>query len=302
MYKNIFKVTFTLFLLAVVPVTTLAATVFIKTNSPYFHAEDKILVPVRLNTEGVAINSIEGLMSVYSPDTTVHVTQIDLSGSDFLLWPEKPSVSFSNGNSSISFTGGVPQGINKSDALLFTIALSAEKPGNVFINPASFVAFANDGKGTPVRVNTSEFVITAEPARTTPIDELKEQQKKDSEPPAPFSVDMGQDPSVFEGRKFISYFTSDAGSGIDHYEVQEGSLEPVRSSSPYILRHQAAEETIIVTAFDKAGNSRSAQWSPTTERDTFLAKSLLLLLSLIICLICCIMVWQWRQKSKRIKH
>jgi hypothetical protein len=55
---------------------------------------------------------------------------------------------------------GVPGGLNKSNALLFTIALATENPGDVYVVPVSLTAYKNDGKGTPVVVKDMELKIT----------------------------------------------------------------------------------------------------------------------------------------------
>jgi hypothetical protein len=177
------------------------------------------------------------------------------------LWPNKPSLSFSQENSSINFVAGVPGGLNKSNALLFTIALATENPGDVYVVPVSLTAYKNDGKGTPVVVKDMELKITVNTVDRPLRDEWDEVVTTDNEPPLPFIIRMGRDGSVFGGKKFISFYTTDAQSGIDHYEVKEGDFEPVRSGTTYVLQNQN-EQNISVTAYDKAGNVRTSIYAP----------------------------------------
>lgn len=74
-----------------------------------------------------------------------------------------------------------------------------------------------------------------------------------------------------EGKKYLVFFTTDATSGIDHYEVLEISLDwfgNIKSEqetewkivkSPYLLEDQSLKSTIKIKAIDKAGNERSSE-------------------------------------------
>ncbi len=271
-HKNYFKYYYQIMILLVVfftPYLVSAATVFVDTNSNEFGAEDKKILNIRLNTEGKNINAIEGLVGIYSPDGPVYVRELSVGGSDFSLWPNKPSLSTSKGNVSINFVGGVPAGINKKDALLFTIALTAENPGTVYIAPVSLVGYANDGLGTPLTVNGSDVTLTVTQGQIVPKDEWKEFVNTDTQPPLPFTINIGRDPAVLEGKWFITFNATDNESGIDYYEVIEGDRKSVRSGTTYVLQNQNLSEKVIVTAFDKAGNKRSALWQTSSLNAAF---------------------------------
>lgn len=258
-------------------------------------AQDKFLVSLKLNTEGKVLNSLEGLVGVYSPNGPVYIRDVSLGGSDFSLWPGKPSVSFGKESSSISFTGGVPGGLNKTDSLLFTISLTADNPGEVYIVPVSLTGYLNDGKGTPISVNANQLKLIIGKADRPLRDEWQEVVTTDTEPPLPFTIALGQDTSVFDGKQFISFNTTDRQSGIDHYEVKEGERTPVRSGTTYILQNQDQLETITVFAYDKAGNMQTATFS--ASQNTALFGKILILVSVFIFLIVLgFGIYKWKTK------
>ena len=89
----------------------------------------------------------------------------------------------------------------------------------------------------------------------------------DSEPPAQFDPEINYITAAVISRALVSYFTTDALSGLDHYEVglidksKAATESPVfvRSESPYQIPFDSIENArLIVRAFDKAGNVRDA--------------------------------------------
>ncbi len=89
----------------------------------------------------------------------------------------------------------------------------------------------------------------------------------DTQPPEEFKPKIGQDPSLFEEKYFLSFATKDSGSGIDHYEILEardGGEEVWKiEESPYLLENQTLQSIIRVKAIDKAGNERIAEIVPS---------------------------------------
>ena len=94
-----------------------------------------------------------------------------------------------------------------------------------------------------------------------------------------FAIDLGMDTSIFDGRRFISWSTTDNGSGIDYFTVTEDDLPPVLSSSPYVLQKQDNTKNISVTAYDKAGNSRVVSYEP---KNNILSIIFILLLIIVL--------------------
>jgi hypothetical protein len=91
----------------------------------------------------------------------------------------------------------------------------------------------------------------------------------DTEPPADFKVQCDT-PITANRRPVISFFTTDLGSGIDHYEVKVINLEKISPGketysfteqvSPYQLPElENGKHDIIVRAIDRAGNWRDAK-------------------------------------------
>ena len=90
----------------------------------------------------------------------------------------------------------------------------------------------------------------------------------DTKAPEEFTPKIGQDSSVFEGKYFLSFYTTDKMSGTDHYEISEikdkqqdkDNWKVVKS--PYVLEDQTLNSIIKVKAVDKAGNERIAEIIP----------------------------------------
>ena len=95
-----------------------------------------------------------------------------------------------------------------------------------------------------------------------PRDEWQEELEKDTIPPEAFEIELYQDPSIFGGKYFIVFSTTDKQTGIDHYEVKEGKRKWQEAESPYLLGDQKLESIIKVKAVDKAGNERTVLIGP----------------------------------------
>jgi len=85
----------------------------------------------------------------------------------------------------------------------------------------------------------------------------------DATSPEAFRLETGRDPSLFEGKYFLSFATQDKMSGIDYYEIKEGKRDFKKATSPYLLEDQSLGKKIIVRAYDKAGNYREAEIKPS---------------------------------------
>ncbi|OGZ17544.1 MAG: hypothetical protein A2Z78_02020 [Candidatus Nealsonbacteria bacterium RBG_13_36_15] len=87
----------------------------------------------------------------------------------------------------------------------------------------------------------------------------------DATPPEKFTIEIGQDPSVFEGKYFLGFSTTDKISGIDYYEVKEGKEDFKKAEIPYLLKDQSLKSRILVRAVDKAGNEQISEIIPPKE-------------------------------------
>lgn len=101
---------------------------------------DSLVVEVRLDTEGEAINALEG--SVVYPAKDVEILEIFDGGSLLSLWPQKPMVK----DGRIDFAGGAPNGY-KGDGKLFSMILKPKRQIKLSWDPSAKILL-NDGQGT----------------------------------------------------------------------------------------------------------------------------------------------------------
>lgn len=225
-------------------------------------ALDTFIVEVKLDTEGSEVNAVEGVIEITSAQP-FEILDIILGGSDLTLWPTKPSLSNKNNVSIITYTGGMPGGFKKSDALIMKIALVSQQAGQLQITPKSTKVYLNDGQGTEANINARSLSLNILQPGIKTENELEGIIAADNEPPAEFKINLGHDESVYDGKYFISFQATDNGSGLSHYEVKEGDRNTLRSGTTYILQDQSLNSDISVTAYDKAGNSRVMVWQST---------------------------------------
>jgi len=104
----------------------------------------------------------------------------------------------------------------------------------------------------------------------------------DKTPPEPFELAIAQDPTSFEGKYFLSFYTTDKMSGIDYFEIKEGKEDSKRITSPYVLEDQTLRSKIVVKAVDKAGNERIAEFVPPKKPVPYLKLIPYIILFIII--------------------
>ena len=264
------------------PYSVLASTVYLETTRTEFFVGDTILVDVKVDSENKEINAIESDISLEYKTDAIVIKDLSLSGSDFSLWPNKPLLS--EDLKTISLVGGAPNGLKSQNAKLFTIALNLKKPGQIVLHPKNISVYLNDGQATRDSINVRDLSFDVLPAKegTIPVDEWHALVTEDKTPPKPFKIVAGQDNSVFEGKKFLSFNTIDEQSGIKYYEVKEGDLSLTRSSGTYILQEQDKLNKIIVSAYDAAGNTRTEIYDPNLSYANIVVISIFVVLLLAI--------------------
>ncbi|MFA6908549.1 MAG: cohesin domain-containing protein [Patescibacteria group bacterium] len=77
----------------------------------------------------------------------------------------------------------------------------------------------------------------------------------DGTPPSIPQYAIGQDASLFEGKRFVAFSSFDTASGIAQYEVIEGSTATRPATSPYVLLDQLEQTGLRIRAIDQAGNT-----------------------------------------------
>lgn len=165
--KNLLQV-ITLFLLVVSLVSTSvhAATIGLSPSSLELASGQTQVFRVLVNTQSVAINAAEGVIS-FDP-TTTEILSINKAGSVLNLWIEEPS--FSNATGKVSFNGGaVTPGYTGSAGHLFSITVRAKKAGGAGFTFQDVSIRQNDGAGTNVLTGqtNSTVSVTSSPKTTT---------------------------------------------------------------------------------------------------------------------------------------
>jgi hypothetical protein len=271
MFRNSFFIIIIILFLLLIPLPGRAAVLYLEPSEGEYYQRDTFIVKLKIDTEGECINTVDANLS-FSQDI---LEAIDFSkGSSILIiWLKEPTLEQNTGR--VSFAGGIPGGycgklpgdLGESNLLGKIIFKAKEFQGERFSAKVNFLessqALLNDGFGTPAKLKTKEAIITILSGITeTPKKEWQEELEKDIIPPEPFEIELSKDPSVFEGKNFITFATNDKQTGIDYYEVQEGWKDWKKAESPYLLENQRLTSIIKVRAIDKAGNERIAEKLP----------------------------------------
>lgn len=257
MKKYIFeKFLILLFIIGFIPSIASASSVYLESSKGTVSVGDTFIVSLKIDADKTSINSAEGDIVLESNNKNLIVNDFSLAKSIFSLWPRTPSLS-EDGNV-ISFTGGVPGGFKLDNAILFNIIIEANKEGVITISPKNIVVYANDGQATKVSTEVKNLTINVLPKSESvaPTNEWTSLVALDKENPEEFNITIGQDDSLFEGKRFAFFTAVDNQSGISYYEVSENGGPAVRSGSMYVLENQDPDSVpnLTVTAYDKAGN------------------------------------------------
>lgn len=90
--------------------------------------------------------------------------------------------------------------------------------------------------------------------------------QRDANPPDQFDVTIERDRGATDPTPVAIFAPHDATSGIDHITLAIDGGTPAAVSSPYTLAlTKAGSHTVLVTAYDKAGNSQTGQATFTVE-------------------------------------
>jgi len=314
------------------------AKLFLSPSTGTFLVGSTFDVSIIVDTGETSINTVKVDLSF--PADNLQIVNPSSGKSFISLWLEQPA--YSNIWGTISFAGGIPEGIKTSSGIVSIITFRAIKAGEVTIkiSPSSNV-LANDGKGTQIlsSVIHGRYILTPKPPEgpvvfshthsdetqwynnNNPVVEWEKETnvtdfsfvldnypktipdntpegketiksyenlpdglwyfhikaKKegiwgepshfllriDTTPPASFEPKIEFLLAQIIGRAFVSFFTTDSLSGIDHYEITTiNKSEPpveapvfIEAETPYQLpQYISGEVRVIVRAIDKAGN------------------------------------------------
>lgn len=236
-------------------------------------------INVSLDTEGEDVNAVDLTLSF---DPSVFTVQALSDGNSMVnFWIEKPV--FSNSTGKIHFAGTTPGGFTGKQNLLTSVIIKPIKAGRGSFTIADAKTLLNDGNGTSAKV--SEGILSFD--LLYPGDFAA-----DIVPPESFTPVVARNQDVFDGNWFLSWSTTDKGSGIDHYEVMEvprgRSFEPsggwVSVESPYLLTDQSLRSDIYVRAIDRSGNFLVAKVpaaNPFASENIYIISSAILLLLIL---------------------
>jgi len=243
-----------------------AAILYLEPSGGKLYQGDTFIVDLRIDSEDECINSIKG--DLFFSQEVLEAVDFSQGNSTISIWLEQPIIDQKLGT--ISFTGGIPGGycgqmpgdpvdnnlLGKVVIRVMNQRLSIASIG--FLNTSQ--VYLNDGMGTlaKTKVKTAFFdVLKGFPDKSK--DEWEQVKRDDTIQPEPFEIEIQKDPSIFKGKYFIIFSTTDKQTGIDHYEIREGLRIWKKVSSPYLLEDQGLSSIITVKAIDKAGNERIAQ-------------------------------------------
>lgn len=237
------------------PNSSFAASIKVSTENSIFAGDTSILY-VYLDTEGQVVNSVDGSLTLSDEHNgNFEVQEISLANSVFTMWPRKPSLEIDN---KISFVGGSPEGLSGNMLLLYKVIVKINAPGEFSVTPNEVTVYLHDGQGSSVKTNSDVSKIVVGEPRGSVQNKWQEIVSKDNTAPRAFTIDLLQDPVLYDGKKFILFETTDTESGVNYYEVKEGDYPFVRSGTTYVLIDQNSDKDIVVIAYDKAGNFQTS--------------------------------------------
>ena len=276
-----------------------ATTVYFDLETPVIYEGDTFLVNLKISTPDKPINVVDG--TILYDNNKLEVKEVSTGNSLFALWPKPPA--FSNDKGTLSFVGGVQDGFQGKEGEVLKIIFLAKNEGEAQIDFLDgFSVFLHDGKGTQINpwLRPLLLSILTRPPETPAKDEWQDLLEKDKTPPEFIEAIVSQDSHIFGNQYFVSFFATDKESGIDHYEVQEGTSPYIIGDSPYLLKDQKLRSTIRVKAIDKAGNEKIEELMPPIPPVPFYKNVLVgIVVVLIVVLLILYILWRiFRRGSK----
>ena len=247
-YKNLI---FILLLVFIIPAWAGAANLVLSSDKQSYEAGDEFLVELKLDSGTEKINVVDAALN-FDP-SKMEVRDITTGGSIFNLWTRTPV--YSNDSGKIFFTGGTTKNAASGKILGIVFLAKASGSGEITISSDSS-AYLADGKGTkqPLKAGSVKFAISERSGQRASSGAWAQILAADKTPPENLAVTLGQDPSMFGGKYFLSFSAADNSSGLNYFEIQEGDNPAASSESPYVLRDQSLKTPVKIIAVDKAGN------------------------------------------------
>ena len=278
---KIFFLSSIFYLLFSFPYSIKAAVLYLNSSQDEYRQGQTFMAELRIDTEGECVNTVKGDLSF--PQDILEAIDFSQGNSILNLWLKSPEINQDIGL--VSFIGGIPGGYcgklsgepGRLDLIGKIIFNVKEISGGQTSAKIEFLdssqVLLNDGFGTPAKLTLEGITLKILPGSIEiPEDEWQKELEKDIIPPESFKAEVSRDPSVFEGKYFITFSTADKQTGIDYYEIKE--IPPIwklkiakwqKAESPYLLKDQTLSSIIKVKAVDKAGNERIAEHRPAKK-------------------------------------
>lgn len=145
-----------------------AATLGLSPNTGVYTTGATFTVSVVVNTEGQAINAIDGSLS-FNP-SELSVVSVTRAGSIFNLWTTEPT--FSNAAGTISFGGGLPPpGYTGARGTVMSVTFRVNAAGTKRVSFSEASVLAADGRGTNVLSSMGSGTYTVTAATSAPAPE-----------------------------------------------------------------------------------------------------------------------------------
>ncbi len=253
MHKN-FYISFFTFIFLLAPFAFIyAASVGFDAPATQVHQGDSFLTSLSFSSANDSVNALSGAVSF---SDTLSFQGIEYDNSVVPLWIERPT--YGTTTNEISFSGIIPGGLEGAHQVIFTLLFSAEKEGDAMVSVDEMTLLKNDGLGTEITASSLPLTFTIAPVAKYP----QRAEISDTIPPEQFTPLISRSDSLFGGKYFVSFDTTDKDSGIDHFEIAETFLFPPSAgdwkiaTSPYELSNQSGIQKVYVKAVDKSGNIR----------------------------------------------
>lgn len=285
--------------LFLIPSPTHAARLYFDPQTLNTRVGQESKIDLVLDPEGEDINALD--ITVQFPSDNLEFRRALLGDSLVSMWISNPKAL----GSEIKFAGIMPGGFSgviepETNKLLpGTVASFLFLPtsvGSVQLGVTSAKLSQNDGKATLVPYTTLPALITIGQSVNTSTTLYK---LDDSAPPDDFKPIIFKSRHVYGGKYALAFNATDKDSGVDHYEVKEGSEDFRRAESPYLLEDQTLGSIIYVRAIDSAGNERTVQVAmDDLPKDRIFDFGIMDILSFAALLILVSIVWYTREKFR----
>lgn len=252
LFKKFFLFTLLFFFIST-PGVVFADEIRLDTNKTEVRVGEEFTLSVIVHTNKI-INAIEGYVAFSA--SLLEVKEVRDGNSVVNFWVEKP-----NGDTPgrVIFSGITPGGWSGPNQLLFSVVFVAKEIGSAGVEIKEVRALKNDGVGSKIILTTHSVEVPINSGDSA----VRREKSTDTESPEDFTPFITRDPAIFDGKYFLVFGTQDKGSGIDRFEIREGSWGWFRVvESPYLLKNQKQDKVITVRAIDNNGNVREAKIVP----------------------------------------